>query len=74
LGRSETVKYKYTPTRFVSETSRYNKKRADHAVAFISQLCHTPPTATTQDTLPTAESDTIHEPEPAVAEQVEDLT
>ena len=33
-------KYVYSPTRFMHPDSRYNKKRADHAVAFIEQLKH----------------------------------
>lgn len=35
------AKFKYTPTEFMLPTSRYSKKLADHAVAFISQLKHT---------------------------------
>lgn len=31
----------YEPTRFMLPTSHYNKKRADKAVNFIEQLCHT---------------------------------
>jgi len=34
-------KFVYTPTRFMAEDSRYDKRRADHAVAFIEQLQHT---------------------------------
>lgn len=34
-------KLSYTPTRFMLPTSRYSKALADHAVAFIEQLCHT---------------------------------
>jgi len=34
-------KFIYTPTRFMAEDSRYDKRRADHAVAFIEQLQHT---------------------------------
>jgi len=32
---------KYKPTRFILPTSYYDKQRADHAVNFIEQLCHT---------------------------------
>ena len=32
---------KYTPTRFMAETSHYDKDLADYAVLFIEQLCHT---------------------------------
>lgn len=32
---------KYTPTKFMAKDSVYNKKYADHAVAFIEALCHT---------------------------------
>lgn len=32
---------KYTPTKFMAETSRYDKNLADYAVLFIEQLCHT---------------------------------
>lgn len=31
----------YKPTRFMAESSHYNKKMADFAVMFIEQLCHT---------------------------------
>lgn len=31
----------YTPTRFMAETSCYDKASADHAVNFIQCLCHT---------------------------------
>lgn len=31
----------YTPTRFMLETSHYDRKKADKAVNFIEQLCHT---------------------------------
>ena len=31
----------YTPTRFMAETSVYNKTSADYAVNFIQCLCHT---------------------------------
>ncbi len=31
----------YTPTPFMLETSHYDKKKADKAVNFIEQLCHT---------------------------------
>ena len=34
-------KFIYTPTRFMLPTSKYVESLADHAVAFISQLCHT---------------------------------
>jgi len=34
-------KFIYTPTRFMAEDSRYDKRRADHVVAFIEQLQHT---------------------------------
>jgi len=34
-------KFAYTPTRFMLPTSKYSKRLADHAVAFINQLCHT---------------------------------
>ena len=32
---------KYTPTKFMAETSRYDKAAADYAVMFIESLCHT---------------------------------
>ena len=32
---------KYTPTKFMSADSKYNKDAADFAVMFIEQLCHT---------------------------------
>ena len=32
---------KYTPTRFMAETSHYDRSSADFAVAFIQSLCHT---------------------------------
>lgn len=32
---------KYTPTRFMAETSHYDKAGADFAVSFIQSLCHT---------------------------------
>ena len=32
---------KYKPTRFMSEDSHYDKKKADYAVSFIECLCHT---------------------------------
>jgi len=32
---------KHEPTKFMLPTSYYDKTRADHAVAFISQLHHT---------------------------------
>lgn len=32
---------KYTPTRFMLESSHYDKKKADFAVNFINCLCHT---------------------------------
>lgn len=35
------AKFTYTPTRFKEPDSRYDKRRADHAVAFIEQLQHT---------------------------------
>ncbi len=31
----------YQPTRFLAESSRYDKRRADFAVAFIQALKHT---------------------------------
>lgn len=31
---------KYTPTRFMEKTSRYDKDAADYAVCFIESLCH----------------------------------
>ena len=31
----------YKPTRFMLETSHYDKKKADRAVTFIENLCHT---------------------------------
>ena len=31
----------YIPTRFMAETSHYDKKKADRAVKFIECLCHT---------------------------------
>ncbi|GHV44269.1 terminase [Clostridia bacterium] len=34
-------KYIYTPTHFMAADSYYDKRRADHAVAFIEQLKHT---------------------------------
>ena len=34
-------KFVYSPTRFMLPTSRYSRNLADHAVAFINQLCHT---------------------------------
>ena len=34
-------KFVYTPTPFMLPTSRYSRALADHAVAFINQLCHT---------------------------------
>jgi len=34
-------KYKYVPTRFMLPTSRYSKRHADYAVAFIETLTHT---------------------------------
>lgn len=33
--------YKYTPTPFMLDTSHYDKSKADRAVAFIQNLCHT---------------------------------
>jgi phage terminase large subunit-like protein len=33
--------YKYTPSPFMLETSHYDKAKADRAVAFIENLCHT---------------------------------
>jgi phage terminase large subunit-like protein len=35
------MKFEYVPSRFMLPTSRYSKKLADHAVQFISTLCHT---------------------------------
>lgn len=32
---------KYTPTKFMADTSHYDKDLADYAVLFIEQLCHT---------------------------------
>ena len=32
---------KYTPTKFMADTSHYDKNLADYAVLFIEQLCHT---------------------------------
>ena len=32
---------KYVPTKFMAEDSHYDKRAADHAVAFIESLCHT---------------------------------
>ena len=32
---------KYTPTKFKAKDSRYDKEKADFAVNFIEQLCHT---------------------------------
>ena len=32
---------KYTPTKFMSTDSKYDKDAADFAVMFIEQLCHT---------------------------------
>ncbi|WP_353956563.1 terminase large subunit [uncultured Megasphaera sp.] len=32
---------KYKPTKFMADTSRYDKNLADYAVMFIEQLCHT---------------------------------
>lgn len=34
-------KYKYSPTEFIRQTSKYNKNTADMAVNFINCLCHT---------------------------------
>lgn len=34
-------KFEYTPTRFMLPSSRYSRDLADHAVAFMNQLCHT---------------------------------
>ena len=34
-------KQKYTPTKFALPTSHYDKKKADRAVTFIENLCHT---------------------------------
>ena len=31
----------YVPTKFKAEDSVYNKGKADYAVAFIENLCHT---------------------------------
>ncbi|MCM1232240.1 MAG: terminase large subunit [Ruminococcus flavefaciens] len=33
--------YKYTPTKFMLPTSHYDQAKADRAVAFIQNLCHT---------------------------------
>ena len=33
--------YKYTPSKFMLPTSHYDKDKADRAVAFIQNLCHT---------------------------------
>ena len=33
--------YEYKPTTLMLPTSRYDKRRADFAVNFISMLCHT---------------------------------
>ncbi|MCX7633241.1 MAG: terminase large subunit, partial [Turneriella sp.] len=33
--------FQYTPTEFMLPTSRYDKNKADRAVAFIQNLCHT---------------------------------
>lgn len=35
------MSYKYTPSPFMLETSHYDKAKADRAVAFIQNLCHT---------------------------------
>lgn len=35
------AKYKYKPSRFMAETSHYDKQKADKAVAFINCLSHT---------------------------------
>lgn len=35
------MSFKYTPTPFMLETSHYDKSKADRAVAFIQNLCHT---------------------------------
>lgn len=32
---------KYKPTKFMADTSHYDKNLADYAVMFIEQLCHT---------------------------------
>ena len=34
-------KFVYSPTQFMAADSRYDRQRADHAVAFIEQLQHT---------------------------------
>lgn len=31
----------YIPTKFMLETSRYDERKANRAVAFIEALCHT---------------------------------
>ena len=33
--------FKYTPSPFMLPTSHYDKKKADRAVTFIQNLCHT---------------------------------
>ena len=33
--------YKYTPSKFMLPTSHYDQAKADRAVAFIQNLCHT---------------------------------
>lgn len=35
------MSFKYTPSPFMIETSHYDKSKADRAVAFIQNLCHT---------------------------------
>lgn len=35
------MSYQYTPSPFMLETSHYDKAKADRAVAFIENLCHT---------------------------------
>ena len=40
-GGSPMGAYKYTPTKLMLPTSRYDKRRADFAVGFIQMLKHT---------------------------------
>ena len=35
------MSFKYTPSPFMLPTSHYDKKKADRAVTFIQNLCHT---------------------------------
>ena len=35
------MSFEYTPSPFMLPTSHYDKKKADRAVTFIQNLCHT---------------------------------